>query len=78
MQKIKSSEAIIVLDDCEASAKGIQNLLLLKKAFPNYLVLQDIEGFSSIKFDKSSTLCLMVPQHIIKVTEQQMLPLTMY
>lgn len=78
IKQLAHEKSVLIFDDCEGVTKGIENLIVSKSIFPDRIVLQDFQGLHSLQFDQSSTLAVSIPKTMIRLTEQQMLPLSMY
>ena len=65
-----SKECVFLIDDFEGVEKGTVNALMIKNAFPNYILLEPYR-------ETQSVLAVMVPSQILKLSRQQSLPVNM-
>ena len=74
MKQVLTDDAVIILDDFEGVEKGIVNAVMLRQAFPNYLLLDS--PVSKSRKEKLN-FALMIPSQIISISRQQSLPVEM-
>ncbi len=72
LKEVTTDKCVYILDDFQGVEKGVANAMLLRKAFPNFILLEP-----PIINSEKGILAVLLPASIISLTRQQTLPVSM-